>query len=396
MGRRIEALVDAKLLTWARDNSGLGLEVAAKKARVAPGRLKNWEAGIARPTVNQLRGLAKAYKVPLGVFYLPEPPQPVQPVRDFRRLPEGAPRVQSPELRFEIRHARARREIALELYEAVEGHLPQFDAEARLSEDAEAVGARMRNLLGMTRDRQAGFRDDYEAFDAWRSGVEKAGVLVFQARGVDVSEMRGFSIGETPLPVLVVNIRDGVRARIFSMLHDFVHVLLRETGLCDLGEEGRPEEEQQVEVFCNRAAGAGMVPRDDLLQEDIVSQKSRAKGPPQWSDVELSELARRYRASRETVLRRLLICGLATQSFYKKKRAQFQKEWKPSPKGFAPPARAAVSTAGKLLVRLVLDAYYRANITASDVCDYLGVRFKHVGEIEREVMGASRRVGETG
>ncbi|NQT82778.1 ImmA/IrrE family metallo-endopeptidase [bacterium] len=394
MAKRIEALVDSKLLVWARKDAGLTVEQAAKKVRVKPERLESWERGERLPTISQLRKLARACKRPLAVFFLPEAPKDFQPMRDFRRFPGEVPGTESPKLRLEIRRARDRREIALELYMEMEGQLPEFSAGASVSDDPEELAAEIRNLLGVSRKDQVEFRDDYQALHRWRSALERAGVLVFQARGVELSEMRGFSISEVPFPAVVLNINDSVRGRIFTMLHDFVHIMLRDGGLCDLGEADRPPEEQRVEVFCNRVAGAVLVPKHDLLQESTVMRKRKGAG---WSDDEIFELARRYRVSGETLLRRLLICGRITRQFYQEKRKESEEEHRPQAQGgFAPPHRAAISTAGALFVRLVLNSYHQENITASDLSDFLDIKLKHVPEIEREVMGRLTEVGAVG
>lgn len=390
MGKRVEALVEPRLLLWARDSAGLTLEQAANKVRIKPERLASWESGTGLPTVNQLRKLGKACNRPVGVFYLPEPPRVPEPLHDFRRLPGETARVESPELRLEIRRARGRRQIALELYEEIEGEAPRFSARARLSDDPEKLAARIRGLLCMPVPDDLRFRDDYEALNRWRSALEDTGVLVFQARGIDPAEMRGFSIGELPLPVVVVNIKDSVRARIFTMLHDFVHLMLRHGGLCDLGETNRPPEEQRVEIFCNRVAGAVLVPKDDLLKQSLVTR--RGEGAT-WSDDEIVELAGRYRASREAVLRRLLILGHTTRDFYERKRKGFREEYRArgesarALRGGPVPYRIAISSAGRLFTRLVLHGYYRERITASDLSGFLNVKLEHMGKIEREVIG---------
>ncbi len=91
MAKRVEAMVQPELLVWARTSAGLSLDQAAKKVQVGPGRLESWESGkgrpTVRPTVKQLRKLGNAYKRPIAVFYLPEPPKDFQPMKDFRRLP---------------------------------------------------------------------------------------------------------------------------------------------------------------------------------------------------------------------------------------------------------------------------------------------------------------------
>jgi Zn-dependent peptidase ImmA (M78 family) len=253
----------------------------------------------------QLRKLAKVYKRPLGVFYLPEPPPDVRPLHDFRRLPGRVAGVQSPELRFEIRRAQSRRELALNLHQGVGGPPPTFALSATLSDDPEAVGTVIRSALGIRYEDQIKWSGGHESLNAWRSALESAGVLVFQATTVAVTEIRGFSIGETPLPAVVVNIKDSPRGRTFTMLHELTHLMLHEGGLCDTLEEGeRRPEDQRAEVFCNHVAGATLVPRQHFLTEELVRSRPRQA---EWPDDDVERLARRYGVSREVLLRRLLI-----------------------------------------------------------------------------------------
>ncbi|MGZ9034940.1 MAG: ImmA/IrrE family metallo-endopeptidase [Rhodospirillales bacterium] len=72
------------------------------------------------------------------------------------------------------------------------------------------------------------------------------GVLVFQATRVEMDEVRGFSIAEPVLPVIVVNRKDAPSGRTFSLLHEFTHLLLRRSGICDFDESATraPREEK--------------------------------------------------------------------------------------------------------------------------------------------------------
>ena len=63
--------VTPELLTWARKRSGYGLAVAAKKFR----RIAEWECGAGGPTYPQLERLAKKFRIPVTVFFFPEPPR---------------------------------------------------------------------------------------------------------------------------------------------------------------------------------------------------------------------------------------------------------------------------------------------------------------------------------
>jgi Zn-dependent peptidase ImmA (M78 family)/DNA-binding XRE family transcriptional regulator len=395
MARSVHALVNPDLLVWARRNSSLTIEQAAKKVPVKSERLELWEKGELKPTIKQLRKLGHIYKRPIALFYLSETPKDFTPLHDFRRFPGEAEEAESPQLRYEIRRARDRRDIALELFEALDGEIPAFEERCSLNDDPENLSLKIREILKVNIGAQFGFGTDYDALNNWREAIENRGVLIFQASGIDLMEMRGFSISEMPLPAIVTNIKDFPYGRIFTMLHEFVHILLGDGGLCDLTEKGnRSPSEERVEVFSNHVAGAALVPKDYLIFEDLVLDK---EGDPIWSDDEILTLSKKYSVSREVLLRRLLIVGKPTPDFYRAKRRQFQKEYRRlserQPDGFVPPYRKALSNAGPTFTRLVLNSYYQENITSSDLSDFLSVKLKHMGKIEREVMGVTAEFG---
>ena len=59
--------------------------------------------------------IAKLYKFPLSVFYLNAPLKNFQVMHDFRKLPEELiENIYLPTLKYEIRLAQQRRELALE------------------------------------------------------------------------------------------------------------------------------------------------------------------------------------------------------------------------------------------------------------------------------------------
>jgi Zn-dependent peptidase ImmA (M78 family)/transcriptional regulator with XRE-family HTH domain len=394
MAGRIEAFVKPELLRWARDSAGLEIGSAAKKIQVSSAKLESWELGTARPTIKQLRNLSRVYKRPMAVFYLEEPPRGFQAIRDFRQVPGEMRKEMSPNLLQETRRAQNRREIAIELSGLIGEESGLSPDQLNLADDPEDDADILRSLLGVRKTDQKRWRSGYDALNGWKSAIERSGTLVFQAEGVDVDEMRGFSIGERPMPIIVVNVRDTIAGRIFTMIHELSHILLRLGGLCDLDEN--PElrtEEQRVEVFCNHVAGATLIPRDDLLAEpQVLSNRGRSV----WHDNDIKTLADGYGTSREALLRRLLIFGLTSSEFYREKRQQFRDEYaltgtqEGSRKGgFVPPDVRAVSSGGRSFARLVLNSYYRDNITISDVSDFLEVRLKHLDKIEAAVFGRS-------
>ena len=392
----IEALANPVLLIWARQSAGLTQEAIAKKVGVKVDRILAWETGQERPSVAQLRNFAVATKRPLAVFYLAEAPRSFDALHDFRAgtSPAGAPAT-SPDLTFEIRKAYDRRERALELMSDIQLTPANLTVSVTLDEDLEVAAGKIRGALGVRTDTQAQWRIDNEAFREWRALLERIGILTFQATGLELEEARGFSISLNPLPVVVVNIKDAYRGRIFTMLHEVTHLALNEGGICDLDDNQRRNASARIEAYCNRVAGAILFPKNDLLATNEL--RSHRSGDMSWSDAEIQSLSRRFGGSREALLVRLLSLGRTNEAFYYKKRDVYRLEyakWREQRKeGFAPPHVVSLSSAGPLFTTLVIENFNREHITASDVSDYLQVRVKHLPEIQRDYSG-SELVGQ--
>lgn len=386
MTRTADALVEPDLLRWARTDAGYSIPEMATKVGTTSDRIKEFEAGEAMPTINQVRKMAQACKRPLAVFFLSEPPKDFQAMRDFRRLPGRKDLYLSPELRIEIRKARYRRDRFIEIAENLGEDLPELDALISTDEDPETAATRIRDRIGLTARKQEGWSRKYEAWNGIRSVFEKAGILVFQVRKVPLEEMRGFSIAEHPYPVIAVNIADAVYGRIFTVAHELAHLLIDEGGMCDMGPEPTADpRDSSIEVFCNHFAGALLMPREKL---ERVQEVASANADTEWDERKIRNLARRFSVSREALLRRLTMIGAASSEFYMRKRRDYKQEYeqhRSERSGYAPPHRMPVATGGELFVRLSLEAYHADYLSPTDLSGLLEVRLKHLDDIRAQI-----------
>ncbi len=395
MAARIKAIIKPALIEWARDSAGLTRADLAQKLGIEESRIAAWESDKSEdaPSIPQLREIAAICKRPLAVFYLPEPPKNFQAMRDLRRLPGSGIRRFSPELQIELRIANQRRELALEMASELGQQLPAFTLEANVGEDPDTVGERIRAVFGITPGLQSKWKgsDGRVAFRAWRTRIEESGVLVFQTTTVESEEASGFAIYADVLPVAVVNRKDTVTRRTFSMLHELAHLMIHESGVSDLETDAkRPPQDQLIEVFCNSVAAAALMPKAMVL--DDVRVKSHPGRATDWSDSEIQDLASTFGVSREAIVRRLLTFGRTTEAFYKAKRAQYLAEYlarKEREKANKDPRPRnmpieVLSNVGGPLVRMVLGGYHQERITLSDVSGYLGLKVKHIPKLEYE------------
>jgi Zn-dependent peptidase ImmA (M78 family) len=394
MATRIKALITPALITWARETAGFSVAEVADKLGIDADKLTAWENpdDDASPSIPQLRKMATLFKRPLALFYLPEPPNKFEVMRDLRRLPGSGQRQFSPALQLDIRVASERRELALDLAADLDEELPKFTLKAEVKEDPEVVGKRIRDALGVTDELQNHWRDadGRTGFNAWRSRIEATGTFVFQTTAIASEEASGFAIFADTSPVISVNRRDALTRRTFSLLHEFAHLMIHVSGVSDLEtDEKRPPEDQRIEVFCNQVAAAALVPKGSLLaQPGVAEQGGKSE---RWADAQISDLARRFNVSREAILRRLLTFDRTTNAFYARKRAQYiaeyqahrarQKEQTKDIKRNMP--TETVSHFGKPLVRMLLNNYWQDRMTLSAISGYLGLKVKHIPNLAK-------------
>lgn len=389
MASMVRARVKPELIRWVRKDAGLSVGDAAKKAGTTEAIVRQWEKGTLQPTIRQLRLLANAAKRPIAIFYLAEPPWKFTALRDFRRFPGDPVADQSSSLRLAVRLACEKRQVALDLAADLDDMPQSLAVRASLGERVGDVARRIRSLLGVSVEEQKSWKGEYEALNNWRRAIQDKGVLVFQARGVEVDEMRGFSVADEPMPVIVLNTKDAPNGRVFTLFHEFCHLLLRKGGICDLRDRAtqRPED-SPIEVFCNAVAGETLVPRKELMRSPVVRNHDRRTN---WRASELRTLANAFSVSWEVVLRRLLDAGHISRSAYRDLRKTMLATYRAtqsSRAGFTTPDVSAVTSLGQDFVKLVLVSYYQDRITSRDVSEYLGVRLKHMPKIEERVMGS--------
>ncbi len=286
-----------------------------------------------------------------------------------------------------MRRVQFQREVALQV--AAPDPSPEFEllGSATLSSNVEAAATQIREQLGVSLTEQFGWSDEYAAFNSWRRAVEGLGSLVFHAERVSLGELRGFSICHSRLPIVAVNGGDSMNGRTFTLLHELGHLLLNRAGTCDLEDLGTTRtDDQRVELFCNDLAASILLPADAMHEYFGLSNSPQ---PQSWSDELLQKASRRFRVSREAVLRRLVTLGAASFGFYLAVRQRLLEQYavaeakrkEQSGTGGTQPATLAIRRVGPSFARLMFSAYDREEITTNDLSEYLGVRVKQLGKV---------------
>jgi transcriptional regulator with XRE-family HTH domain len=251
-----KALINEKILIWARKEVDLDVDQASRKIGVKPQKLVAWENGEDKPTIKQLKSIANVYKRAFSLFYLKQTPESIKDIPQYRTLPD--PLFEGNYyLNVEMRNTLYRRDIALELMKAL-GYVTDLKVSTKidLNKNVEAQATELRKLLGVDTNKQYRLKD-HDNFNYWTSLVEDLNILVFQFGDVELEQARAFSIRKDNLPIIAINRKDTIRGKTFSLMHELSHLLLGDEGVCDFNYYNLTDHRKlMMEKFCNHMAGS--------------------------------------------------------------------------------------------------------------------------------------------
>ncbi len=371
--------VNPKVLAWAREGIGFDVELAAEKTKIAKEKIIAFEQGEEVPTKAQLVKLAHAYKRPWVLFLMPEVPKHTQKKPKWRTLPEVVNSLSAKSL-VAIRRAEDLRDIYSELSNGTQSLLINKKYDTHNS--PERAAELLREIVGISVSQQIEWEEN-EAFDRWRSAIERQGVMVLQGP-LDVKEVRAFSIVESTPFVIFVSNEDTVNAKTFSLIHELAHILIRDSSLCNMSDFS-DFHARRAETFCNQVAGSFLVPASDLINNPLVNGQYK----DEWDDQTLGALARKqFKVSKEVVLRRLVTLKLASQKFYEEKKDEWAKIPPKKPFGInkdgeARVIKTSVNANGYAMTGVVLENLSRGTLTLAKASDYLKLKPKYFSKLER-------------
>ncbi|MDD1703324.1 MAG: ImmA/IrrE family metallo-endopeptidase [Methanoregula sp.] len=331
------------------------------------------------------------FKRPLAAFLLSEPPEEPGLPKDFRRHPDSGSGY-SKELLLVIRKARRIQEIHHELTDNLNIPTGLPKKIRTLKEDPEKVARLERERSGIRIYGDSAGITPVKAFDIWREWLESRNISVLKIK-MPVDDARGFSLTDGEPSVIVVNSADADRARLFTLFHEYAHILLNMPVVCNQGENDL-DEYHEVERWCNHFAGAFLAPRDEI-EENAVIRQALASGNYLRA---AGSIRQRFLISKEAGLMRLLTLKKISSAQYiqgrdqlsaeyalreaeKKKKEEAGEEEEGGFKGISLD-RKCVAEKGAGYVSLVMENVRKGHISNSDALDYLDVKLRHLEKFQ--------------
>lgn len=358
-----KAYITPKVLRWARETARLSLDQAAKKIKgLTAERLTQWEEGTEQPTIKQAEKLAKAYRRPLAMLFLPDVPYDFTPLNDFRR--SGSKELTTA-AEFIIRDIRQKHSWISELQRENEEPVLPFVGRFTANDDPSVVAQDILLTLGID-------PEDYtekEPIREWMTKAEAAGIFVSRTSFIhshlklDSDEFQGFAIADSHAPFVFINTEDWDKAQLFTLVHELAHIWIAATGISSDIEPGRASASNAnpIERFCNSVAAHALMP-DRVMASLTTSQFSDSRS--------ITQIADRYGVSNWALLVRAHTRGLVSDAGYQSMKATLDKEFKEYLHGLAEknkekerskggpnPYLLRLNKNGRLFTQIVLDAF---------------------------------------
>lgn len=380
------AYINPAMLKWAREQTPFKTvdDVSRRKPTIKADKLAAWEDGSAMPSLTNAKDLAALYKLPFAAFFLDVPPvKPTMKYQDRRTMTGSLYRDDNYELWAETQRVNNNRDLIVELYAEAQIEplkMPTFDVSATIDEIAESI----RSFLGLQTPFRYKKTYGSSAFRYYRDVLEHHDICVAQINGVELSEMKGFSLAYEVIPIIGINGKDYERAKVFSLFHELAHIIRRTSSLCMIDFDNRNDDEEKL---CDRIAATILMPKDSFT----VVAEQMYKDENEWSIVCLEKIADKFGVSITSVIRRLydidIIKWHEYQELYKMAQADFEeyqaRSHGPAIVGYH---QKYINSQGYLFSRTVFNAYGRGSISYGELCRTLNINGKHVGNLERSVM----------
>ena len=389
MGRRDTTVqINPDVLKWAIGGSGWEARELSEKTKIKSGSIRKWETSSTAIKVSDLRKISEAIKRPLSVLLLPEPPTE-RDLTDYRKVGGIGYKKLSKKTLAVIRNARYVQSNASELLELrSEGVLPNITSRT-LRDDPEMVAEAEKKMLGVDLEKQRrGESIDEFVWAAYldlKEKIESLNILVMRA-AMDVNEIRGFALADGYPRVILVNSKDRARPQLFTLLHEYAHLLLKTDGICltnsDNFKKQSGRQDTSIERWCNNFAGAVIMPREKILKE----LSGKASHDP---DMVATSMSRKFCTSKMAAVVRIL--NLLGRDPRRKEYLEYYNMIASKPVattsgggggGGRDMVKECINRNGMRYVKLVSDSRSRDLITTGDMIRYLDLKTRYFEKLD--------------
>jgi Zn-dependent peptidase ImmA (M78 family) len=244
--------VKATLVNSLFTNRGLKNDIISQKTGIDTDEISRLRSVDGEVEQDTLIMLAKLVQKPWTVFLLDDPEKPAGFGHDNRTLNNRRQGLGSEMIKI-LEDTKFMLDVSKEIDSNYQVSLPVQSIS--LTNNPQKAGENLRDLLDIDEEQCAKIYDPREMFNYWKDLVQTFGIYVSE-RALPLGQVRAFSLLSANKAAIVLSTKDSYTARSFSLFHELCHILLRNTGVCDLNAFSSVETER----FCNQFSAAFLAP----------------------------------------------------------------------------------------------------------------------------------------
>ncbi|KLI43984.1 hypothetical protein SZ52_02640 [Brachyspira hyodysenteriae] len=369
----MEVKINGAILKWARECVNLSIEEAVLKTKLKSltnDDLLQFENGEKFPKINVAKNLAKIYGINLAVLYMPRIPKNIQPkINDFRQITNKLSRNAVLLIRKLVYHQEWLKEYL------VSNGYKELDFVGMISIKNTSVKETVKIIENKLNVQVNYNKDSKFNFNEIKKSLENKNIFVSIANShngnvkskVEVQEIRGFAIADKIVPFIFINSSDSDNAKLFTLIHELVHILIGETGISNIYSN---DTKNKVEVYCNKVASELLIPDKIFIKyweeykEDNIENK-------------ILKLSKQFPSSQLAIIVKARSLKYIDEDIFYKFFNKFSNKKfikNDDKKGGADYYKTIDKLNTKKFANYVLEAYHDNEITLRDVYDLLSVK----------------------
>lgn len=226
--------------------------------------VKEWRTGAKTPTFNEIEAVSKKTRIPLGYFFLQTPPKEKVKLMEYRTIVSAESKNPSRDLIDTIADMERIVDWTRDYLISEGSEINPIVGKLRNETDIAVIADYIRQVLGLSVN---WFETTEVSFNYLRNRMSEAGIIIIMNgivrnnthRPLDIDEFRAFTIIDTFAPLIFINATDSASGKLFSLLHEFVHICL---GVDDLFNDRYSTYKgvNKLETLCNAVAAEILVP----------------------------------------------------------------------------------------------------------------------------------------
>ncbi len=382
--------INPEILKWARKTAKISLEKSASaiSKTCKTDRIKEWESPDCKdfPTVRQVEKLARLYRRPVDVLYLPYIPKDFPPLKDFRKSGDAG---LSTALIFMMRELQEKQEWLSSFLSKKKEKKLDFVGKFNIKSSTDVVAKDIRKTLNI-----GAIPSTQKPLKYWIEKAEGKRIFISLSSNyhtrlkLDSDLFKGFVIADKYAPFIFLNSDDWDHGQIFTLVHELAHIWIGVSGISGESELkiNSPNNIHPVEKFCSEVAVKALLPEDELTvllpKQNVLTFKN------------INRLSKKLGVSNSSLLNRAFSIQLLNKEKYDSFHREAESLWK---EFLLKESQKKKSSGGpnyyimqlrrssKAFANIVMDFYKSGKVSGSDASRLLKVKEGNFQKFEKYI-----------